>query len=244
MKIYIASSWKNQHAVEMLTSMLENRGHTVNSFVREAVKTEDYKNMDFDIDKWINSEDGAAKFKYDTESAMNCELVIYISPSGMDAAAECGMAYAKGVPVVGLHAKGENLGLMRRMMDQWYFNYRDIIRAVDTYSRSELILPIHSRQISKNSEIKEDMFFVLNYKRFREIELLNNNPEMDMLKAHPAIKNLIGAFELFRDEYQRLTGKVMNQEYVAVNKDEPYIDKIMKVILQGEDNKLDQKGSL
>ncbi len=33
MKIYIASSWRNQHAVEMLTSMLRVRGHEVLSFV-------------------------------------------------------------------------------------------------------------------------------------------------------------------------------------------------------------------
>jgi hypothetical protein len=33
MKIYIASSWKNQHAVEMLTALLRDRGHEVLSFV-------------------------------------------------------------------------------------------------------------------------------------------------------------------------------------------------------------------
>lgn len=37
MRIYIASSWKNQHAVEMLTDYLEARGHEVISFVRKAV---------------------------------------------------------------------------------------------------------------------------------------------------------------------------------------------------------------
>ena len=33
MKIYIASSWKNQHAVEMMTDMLRDKGHSVLSFV-------------------------------------------------------------------------------------------------------------------------------------------------------------------------------------------------------------------
>lgn len=29
MKIYIASSWKNQHGVEMLTKLLREKNHTV-----------------------------------------------------------------------------------------------------------------------------------------------------------------------------------------------------------------------
>ena len=35
MKIYIASSWKNQHAVEMFSRLLRERGHEVVSFVEE-----------------------------------------------------------------------------------------------------------------------------------------------------------------------------------------------------------------
>lgn len=33
MNIYIISSWKNQHAVELLTSKLREQGHDVKSFV-------------------------------------------------------------------------------------------------------------------------------------------------------------------------------------------------------------------
>ena len=36
MRIYIAASWKHQHAVEMLTDLLETRGHTILSWIREG----------------------------------------------------------------------------------------------------------------------------------------------------------------------------------------------------------------
>ena len=39
-RIYIASSWKNQHAVEMLTDLLRKAGHEVVSFVDKAVAAE------------------------------------------------------------------------------------------------------------------------------------------------------------------------------------------------------------
>ena len=131
--IYIAASWKLQHAVEMLTDLLRQRGHTVKSFVENNNEDPDCarageKKLPFD--EWVWSASGKRSFDYDTTSAMFSDLVIYIGPSGKDAAAELGMAHAKGVPILGLHAKGEDFGLMRRMI-KWHLNYRDLLKDVD-----------------------------------------------------------------------------------------------------------------
>ena len=116
MKIYIASSWKNQHAVEMLTELIRDKGHEVLSFV-ESSYGEGYatgKMMDFET--WMNSDGANKAFLYDSTGATTADLVIYISPSGQDASAECGMAWAKGIPIIALCAKGESFGIMRKMM--------------------------------------------------------------------------------------------------------------------------------
>lgn len=131
MDIYIASSWKNQHAVEMLTDQLETRGHIVHSFVRRAVGQESRASLKFDVDAWIMSDSGKDKFDYDTHGATQSDLVIYIGPSGTDAWAEVGAAWASKVPIIGLWAKGEPAGLMRRMV-YWYHDYRALLDAVDT----------------------------------------------------------------------------------------------------------------
>lgn len=128
MKIYIASSWKNQHAVEMLTALLEAEKHTVVSFVRAAVEAEG-RDLKFDIEAWIESPDGEAKFRYDTDGATKSDLVIYIGPSGTDAWAEVGAAWGSCVPVYGLWSKGEQAGLMRRMVT-WFKGYADLLDAV------------------------------------------------------------------------------------------------------------------
>ncbi len=139
MEIYIASSWKNQHAVEMLTVLLRSRGHEVLSFVEnnhgEYLKTKDGKPLPFD--EWVFSVQGDKSFAFDTNSAMHSDLVVYVGPSGKDAAAEVGMAWAKGVPVVGLHAKGEDFGLMRRLI-RWFTDYRDLLSFIGTYEISML----------------------------------------------------------------------------------------------------------
>lgn len=132
MKIYIASSWKNQHAVEMLALLLREQGHEVLSFVEnnfgenpDSSKNSGKEKFDFDV--WVRSEKGHQSFVYDTTGAMFSDLVIYVSPSGKDAAAECGMAYAKGVPIIGLYAKGEDFGLMRKMMMCWCEKFTEVL---------------------------------------------------------------------------------------------------------------------
>ena len=127
MKNYIASSWKNVHAVEMLTNLLRLDKHEVLSFVENNYNEGHGVEKPISFEKWIKTEQAISSFTYDTNGAMLSDLVIYISPSGKDAAAECGMAYARGVPILGLHAKGEDFGLMRKMMTEWYIRYTDLI---------------------------------------------------------------------------------------------------------------------
>ena len=131
MRIYIASSWRNQHAVELLTAELRRRDHEVISFVERTVEIEgrDLRGK-FDIDEWIASEDGRDKFEYDIKGAMESDLVVYISPSGIDAWAEVGAAYSCGRPIIGLYAKGEQAGLVRRMVT-WTNSVTELLAAID-----------------------------------------------------------------------------------------------------------------
>lgn len=129
-RIYIAASWKHQHAVEMLTTNLREMGYEVLSFVENNYGEGHSAKKPMDFEKWVHTEDAERSFVYDTDSAMNADLLIYIGPSGKDAAAECGMAYAKGVPMVALYAKGEDFGLMRRMFIYWFERYIELLQFI------------------------------------------------------------------------------------------------------------------
>jgi nucleoside 2-deoxyribosyltransferase len=133
--IYIASSWKNQHAVEMLTAILRENGHTVISWVENNYgEGHNHVTKKFDFETWVNSKESEQSFQFDTEGATTSDLVIYLGPSGKDAAAEVGAAWAKGVPVIGLWAKGEDFGLMRKMIKKWYERVPDLINELYLYS--------------------------------------------------------------------------------------------------------------
>lgn len=134
MKIYIASSWKNRHAVELLTEKLRTAGHEVLSFVEN--NNDEAKDgiggvKEVPFEQWVMSAAGLRSFKYDTDGAMLSDLVIYISPSGQDAWAEVGSAFASGTMIFGLWAKGEQVGLMRRMIGAWYNNFPTLLEAVE-----------------------------------------------------------------------------------------------------------------
>lgn len=136
MNIYIASSWKNQHAVEMLTWFLRQKHHKVYSFVENNYGEGHSATKPMDFEKWVNTPEAEKSFKYDTNGATLSDLVIYIGPSGKDAAAEVGMAWARGVRILGLYAKGEDFGLMRKIMSAWYERYEDLLKAVDMINLS------------------------------------------------------------------------------------------------------------
>ena len=129
MQIYIAASWKHQHAVEMLTERLEAAGHAVLSWLREGRPEEAFLSRR-ELEHFIYSPEGRRVFDFCANSAVGCDLVIYLGPSGCDAWAEVGAAYGRGIPILGLLAKSEDVGLMRLMIRSWHNSVTGLLEAV------------------------------------------------------------------------------------------------------------------
>lgn len=138
MKVYIASSWKNQHAVEMLTHILRMKvpGVEVLSFVENNFGEGHGPVKPVPFEEWMQTPKSDNSFVYDTKGATKSDVVIYISPSGTDAWAEVGAAWASGVPVLGLWAKGEGTGLMRKMV-RWFDDWAHLVGEVNRMSRGK-----------------------------------------------------------------------------------------------------------
>ena len=133
MKIYIASSWKNQHGVEMLTAALRSVGHEVISWV-ENCQLEGQPH--FQLEEWMTTDQSIQCFEFDTNGATKSDLVIYYGPAGKDACAEMGAAWAAKVPIIGLYAKGEDLGLMRKMANHWCSSVAQLFDTVNFYAET------------------------------------------------------------------------------------------------------------
>lgn len=137
MKIYIASSWKNQHGVELLTEALRKQGHEVVSWI-ENCYGEQATLENFDFNKWVNTPKGQQSFDFDINGATLCDLLIYYGPAGKDACCEMGAAWSAGVPIIALYAKGEDLGLMRKMVCKWFEKVHDLLEYTKDGVHAEL----------------------------------------------------------------------------------------------------------
>lgn len=135
MQIYIASSWKNQHAVEMLTACLRSAGHQVRSFVENNFEEGHGPDKPMPFEEWVQSKQADNSFAYDTKGASESDVVVYLGPSGTDAWAEVGIAWACRIPIFGLWAKGEPAGLMRKMVS-WYMSYKELLIAIEKMNQA------------------------------------------------------------------------------------------------------------
>jgi len=132
MKIYIASSWRNQHGVEMLTTILRESGHEVFSWIENCDKESHKK---FNFEEWINTYEADECFLFDINGATTSDLVIYYGTSGKDACVEIGAAYASGIPIIGLVSKGEDLGLMRKCMNMWVPTITELLLCIPSFNK-------------------------------------------------------------------------------------------------------------
>lgn len=128
MKIYIASSWRHKSAIQMITELLRDNGHEVLSWIENCDKEGE---PHFNFEDWVLTPEADKCFKYDIDGATKSDLVIYYGAAGKDACIEIGAAYGAGVPVLALWGKGEDMGLMRKIVARWFTDYKDLLQQVE-----------------------------------------------------------------------------------------------------------------
>ena len=131
LEIYIASSFRNLHAVQMLAVSLREAGHTILDWTRLAPPIRN--NMPMPERKaLLDSDERGEIFDFCRAACGSADLVIYIDPAGQDAACEVGMAAASGILVFGLSSPLDAPGLiLSRAVSQWFTSVGALLAAVE-----------------------------------------------------------------------------------------------------------------
>ncbi len=109
--IYIASSFRHLHAVQLLTMHLKDMGFNVLDWTKKAVVPEGLTPLERRA--WMDKDDnGGSVYAFCREACTTADLVIYLGESGQDAGVEIGMARASNVPILGIRGPLEAAGLM------------------------------------------------------------------------------------------------------------------------------------
>ena len=136
MKIYIASSARNFHGVQLLRDLLETKGHKVLDWTALAPPLDDHLSPEARR-MALDSDERGDIFEFCALSCSTADLLIYLGASGQDAACEIGIGFAAGIPIIGLAAPTEKPGLiMTRVVSLWVRNHKECLMAIEQLEKT------------------------------------------------------------------------------------------------------------
>jgi len=137
--VYIASSFRNLHAVQMLRDTLKKGGHVILDWSAYAPPLSDTMTPE-ERRATLDADERGEIFDFCTMACAQADLAIYLGPSGQDSACEVGIAYNAGVPVYGLAGALEKPGtIMHRAVSRWFPDTRSLLAAVNTLAREQRV---------------------------------------------------------------------------------------------------------
>lgn len=108
--LYVASSFKHLHAVQLLTRELKKQGYQVEDWTEKATPPEGLTPAQ--RRDWMDTDHGGQVFNFCAKACETADMVIYLGMAGQGAGVEIGMAHGAGKPVLGIRGPLESPGLM------------------------------------------------------------------------------------------------------------------------------------
>lgn len=157
MRIYIASSYRNLHVVQMLTAVLTEQGHVIEDRTKLAPPLS-AELLPEEAKAWLDSDERGEIFDFCSAAFTDVDLLIYVGPAGQDAACEVGLAAASGIPVFGLSGPLERPGLiLSGLIEKWFSSAAELLWAINdgsTKARLKLVSFLaHDRFLNGKEEI-------------------------------------------------------------------------------------------
>lgn len=133
MNIYIASSYRNIHLVRLLRDRLALCGHAIvdwTAFVpsfQSGYSAAQRKKL-FDSSLYRDT------FQFCVTACASVDCLVYVGPAGQDAGCEVGIAYAEGIPVVGLAGPMEEPGLiLHHCVSRWFHEIEPLLTYLEDF---------------------------------------------------------------------------------------------------------------
>lgn len=145
MKLYVASSWRNE-TYPIVVTRLRNEGHQVYDFrnpTQDGNSTDGgfrWRYIDSDWEKWnvdqfiaaMNHPLSQEAFGKDMDALMSSELLVLVMPCGRSAHLEMGYAVGSGIPTIIMMSNDEP-ELMYKMASAFAHNLDELVRLVEHF---------------------------------------------------------------------------------------------------------------
>lgn len=132
--LYIASSFKNFHAVQLLRDLFQAYGFIVYDWTAFTPPLPDDMTPE-ERRKALDTDERGEIFSFCAEACGRVDLVIYLGQSGQDAGVEVGIAHNAGVPIFGLAGPLERTGLMlSKAVTRWFTDSHTLLEGVAEFA--------------------------------------------------------------------------------------------------------------
>lgn len=139
MKIYVASSWRNEYQQDVVY-LLRQHGHSVYDFKNPADGNHGFHWSDIDTEwqqwtpeqyrEYLKHSIAESGFQSDFEAMKWADTFVGVMPFGRSASLEMGWAAGNGKKTVLLLENGEP-ELMVKMLDHICINFDEVLKAID-----------------------------------------------------------------------------------------------------------------
>ena len=136
MKVYVASSWRNEVYPEVVRA-LRKAGHEVYDFRHQSVSWEEF---DWNVTNGVTSAElfgvlehpvVQTRFSNDMTALKDCDAVVCVLPCGRSAHLELGYGIGTGKRTVLLWHDGDEPDIMHNAVDRIVFSVAEIVTALD-----------------------------------------------------------------------------------------------------------------
>jgi hypothetical protein len=136
MKVYVASSWRNQVYPQVL-EVLRGAGHEVYDFREQGVS---WDGFEWNVTDGVNSGElldvlnhpgVRSRFQRDMDALVSCDAVVCVLPCGRSAHLELGFGIGTGKRTVLLWHDGDEPDIMHNAVDSIVFSLADIPLALE-----------------------------------------------------------------------------------------------------------------
>ena len=142
MKVYVASSWRNEQRQQEVVQALRAAGHEVYDFRHpegEASAGFSWSLVDPAWRAWtpaqyleaLNHPEARKGFRRDMKALLACDACVYVQPCGVSASLEEGFAAGAGKYTVALLAEGCEAELMLGMADFLALSVAGVVQALE-----------------------------------------------------------------------------------------------------------------
>jgi hypothetical protein len=166
LRIYVASSWRNEERQQAVVQLLRRLGHDVYDFRHpaEGVPGFSWSDVSPQWESWTPEQQIEALtdpralkgFARDYFGMIEADLLVLVLPCGRSAHLEAGWAAGRGIPTIVILAEGEEAELMYNLLSEPISDLEDLIDLVDDMASTSVVCsPLRSLESTLHDDLVE-----------------------------------------------------------------------------------------